>query len=153
MSARHRGRLGGAPVTNQTAAPAGGVRLQTFVRWQLVQRGVQRAVITPNGTPAVDPVPAPDADAARATPLQRALGLAHHWQRLIAEGRVTSVAALAATEGLDSSQVHRLMRLALLAPNVVERLLSMPDLPVERVLGRPWPYGWADQAKVVELLI
>ena len=82
----------------------------------------------------------------------RSLGLAHHWQRLLAEERAASVADIAKAEGLDTSQVHRLMRLTLLAPEVLERLVDMPDLPVERLLGRPWPYAWADQARVLDTI-
>lgn len=59
------------------------------------------------------------------------------------------MAEIAEAEGMDVSQVHRLMRLTLLAPEVVERLVEGPDLPVERLLGRPWPYGWAEQMRVL----
>ena len=138
MSTRHRGRFEGAPVTQRLPTPAGGVALETFVAWRLVQRGSRRAVIPPPGgrTPA---------DSA----LLRALGLAHHWQRLLTEGRVVSAAEIAKAEGMDVSQVHRLMRLTLLAPELVERLAATPELPVERLLGRPWPYGWVEQIRVL----
>lgn len=156
MSARHRGRIG-APVTRQVAAPAGGVKLETFVPWQLVQRGVRREVITPPGAPQAFSAEATQERnghaATRDTALARALGLAHHWQRLLAERRVASVADLAQAEGLDVSQVHRLMRLTLLAPEVVERLAVTPDLPVERLLSRPWPYGWAEQVRVLGTMV
>ncbi|MCK6431722.1 MAG: hypothetical protein HUU30_02370 [Burkholderiaceae bacterium] len=153
MSAKHRGRLGGAPNTRQLPTPAGGVKLETFVPWRLVQRGVRREVITPLDAPQEFAVEATREREARAaaqdTALTRALGLAHHWQRLLTERRMASVAEIARAEGLDASQVHRLMRLTLLAPEVVERLVAARDLPVERMLGRPWPYGWAEQAKVL----
>lgn len=157
MSARHRGRINGAPVTRQVTAPAGGVKLETFVPWRLVQRGVRREVITPLDAPQAFSAEAAQEREARAagrdTALTRALGLAHHWQRLLAERRVTSVADLAQAEGLDVSQVHRLMRLTLLAPDVVERLAATPHLPVERLLSRPWPYGWADQVRVLDTMV
>ncbi len=80
----------------------------------------------------------------------RALGLAHHWQRRLHEGRVASAAEIANAEGMDVSQVHRLMRLTLLAPEVIERLVGSPDLAVEKVLGRPWPYGWREQVRLLD---
>lgn len=86
------------------------------------------------------------------TALLRALGLAHHWQRLLADGRVALAAEIAQAEGLDVSQVHCVLRLTLLAPEVVERLAVTPDVPVERLLGRPWPYGWAEQTRVLATL-
>ena len=51
MSTKHRGRIEGAPVTQKLPTPAGGVKLETFVPWRLVQRGIRRAVIAPPGAP------------------------------------------------------------------------------------------------------
>ena len=42
------------------------------------------------------------------------------------------------------------MRLTLLAPEVIERLVGSPDLAVEKVLGRPWPYGWREQVRLLD---
>jgi hypothetical protein len=80
----------------------------------------------------------------------RALGLAHHWQRLLDEQRVASVA-----EGVDVdvTQVRRVMRLTLLAPEVVERLVGSPDAVLEKVMRRPWPNQWGDQNKLVATLV
>lgn len=75
----------------------------------------------------------------------RALGLAHHWQRLLDEGRAASAADIAEAEDMDVTQVRRLMRLTLLAPDVVERLVSSPDAVLERVMRRSWPGQWIDQ--------
>ncbi|GAB4113066.1 MAG: hypothetical protein Fur0019_19430 [Tibeticola sp.] len=153
MSTKHRGRIEGAPVTQKLPTPAGGVKLETFVPWRLVQRGTRRAVISPPGALKAVEVHSTWASPARTeakdTALMRALGLAHHWQRLLHEGRVASAAEIAKAEGMDVSQVHRLMRLTLLAPELVERLAATPEFPVERLLGRPWPYGWAEQLRVL----
>lgn len=115
--------------------------METFVPWRLVQRGVKKEVITPLDAPLAFTEQA-EAErqvraAARDTPMMRALGLTHHWQRLLDEQRAASVAEIAKAEGIDSSQAHRLMRLTLLAPDVVAKLVSQPGLTVEKVLGRP----------------
>jgi hypothetical protein len=39
MSKRHYGKQTGRPVTHEIPTPAGGVRLETFIPWRLVQRG------------------------------------------------------------------------------------------------------------------
>ena len=83
--------------------------------------------------------------------LMRALGLAHHWQRLLDEDRSTSVAAIAKAEGMDVTQVRRIMRLTLLAPDVIERLVGAPDILLEQVMRRPWPNGWGEQKQVTAL--
>jgi len=154
VSTKHRGRFEGAPVVQKLPAPAGGVKLETFVPWGLVQRGVRREVIAPPGAPKAVEVHStwgkPARTEAKDTALMRALGLAHHWQRLLNEGRVVSAAEIAQAEGLDVSKVHRLLRLTLLAPEVVERLVGSPDLAIEKVLGRPWPYGWREQVRLLD---
>jgi hypothetical protein len=43
MSKKHYGKQTGRPVTHEIPTPAGGVRLETFVPWRLVKRGVQEA--------------------------------------------------------------------------------------------------------------
>ena len=153
MSRKHLGRIEGESVVRQLPSPAGGVKLETFVPWRLVQRGVKKEVITPLDAPQAFTELA-EAErqaraAARDTPMMRALGLAHHWQRLLDEQRAVSVAEIAEAEGIDSSQVHRLMRLTLLAPDVVEKLVGQPGLTVEKVLGRPWSYGWREQVRLL----
>jgi hypothetical protein len=49
-------------------------------------------------------------------------------------------------EGIDVTQVRRLLRLTLLAPAVVEALLRDPDRTLDAVLYRPWATTWHEQA-------
>jgi hypothetical protein len=153
MSKKHRGRFKGDPVTYQLPNPAGGVRLETFVPWTLVKRGIKKQVITPFDAPQQFLSEATREREARAaaqdTSLMRALGLAHHWQRLLDEQRAASVAEIARDEGMDVTQVRRLLRLTLLAPEVLERLTESPDAVLEHVMRRPWPHGWSDQMRVL----
>lgn len=79
----------------------------------------------------------------------RALGLAHHWQRLLDEERVASVADIAKAEGMDVTQVRRIMRLTLLAPEIIERLMGAPDIVLEQVMRRPWPLIWSVQRQML----
>ena len=152
MSKKHRGRFKGDPVTYQLPSPAGGVQLETFVPWTLVKRGNKKQVITPLDAPQEFLEEATREREARAaaqdTPLLRALGLAYHWQRLLDEGRATSVIDIAEAEGVDVKQVRRVMRLTLLAPEVVERLAGTPDIVLEKVMRRPWPPSWENQRRM-----
>ena len=153
MSKKHRGRFKGDPVTYQLPNPAGGVRLETFVPWMLVKRGIKKQVIT-----SIDAPQQFLSDAAREcegraasqdTSLMRALGLAHHWQRLLDEQRAASAAEIAQAEGMDVTQVRRLMRLTLFAPEVLERLVDSTDAVLEKILRRSWPSDWVAQKQVV----
>ena len=55
-------------------------------------------------------------------PLMRALGLAHHWQRLLDEGRFGSMTEIAVAEGIDLGQASKMSRLAQLAPDLIEAI-------------------------------
>jgi len=47
MAKKDQGRMTGSPVTYPIPSPAGGVRMETFLPWTLVNRGVKREGITP----------------------------------------------------------------------------------------------------------
>ncbi|MGG1950054.1 hypothetical protein [Ralstonia solanacearum] len=153
MSRNHRGQGLGNPVTRSLPAPAGGVQLETFVPWTLVKRGSKKRVITPLDAPQAFTEEArqenEDRQARRGTPLLRTLGLAHYWQRLLAQQRVASVAEIAEAEDINVTQVRRILRLTLLAPSVIEQLLNMPEANLESTIRRTWPANWYVQAKQV----
>jgi hypothetical protein len=110
---------------------------------------LKKRVITPLDAPQEFLAEAKRDRAARAvaqdSALMRALGLAHHWQRLLDEERAASVADIAKAEGMDVTQVRRVMQLTLLAPEVIERLLGAPDIVLERVMRRRWSAIWSEQ--------
>ena len=149
MNRRSRGRYAGNPSTVEIPMPAGGVQLETFVPWTLVKRGYKKEVITPLGQPqqflseaaAERQIKA----AAEESALIRALGLAHHWQRLVDEERITSIADIAAAEEVDVTQIRRLLRLTLLAPAQIDMFASSPNIKLETVTRRNWPLLWCDQ--------
>jgi hypothetical protein len=114
---------------------------------------LKKRVITPLDAPQEFLAEAKQERAAQAaaqdSALMRALGLAHHWQRLLDEERTASVADIAKAEGMDVTQVRRIMRLTLLAPEVIERLVGAPNIVLEQVMRRSWPNGWSDQMRVL----
>ena len=126
MSKKHRGQIKGDPVTYQTPLPAGGVQLETFLPWTLVHRGFKKQVITPLDAPQEFLDEALHEQQVREmrqdTPLMRALGLAHHWQRLLDEGRFGSMTKIAVAEGIDLGQASKMSRLAQLAPDLIEAI-------------------------------
>lgn len=150
MSKKHRGQAKGDPVTYQRPTPAGGVQLETFMPWTLLRRGLKRQVITPLDAPQefLDEarrerlVREADQDA----PLMRALGLAHHWQRLLDEGRFNSMTEIATAEGIDLSQASKISRLAQLAPDLVEGIaLGHFKVGVSQLLRGKLSASWPAQ--------
>ncbi|MER1940448.1 hypothetical protein ABS755_07030 [Castellaniella sp. FW104-16D08] len=126
MANKNRGKQTGRVVTQELPAPAGGVRLETFIPWTLVKRGVKKQVITPLDAPGAFQVEAKQERAARGAAqdnaLMRALGLAHYWQRLLEDGRFGSLTEIARSEGMDLAEVSRITAFAYLSPSVVARL-------------------------------
>ena len=155
MAKQDKGVLTGKPVTYPIPSPAGGVQMETFIPWTLVKRGIRREIITPLDAPQAFTVEAAaeraKRKAAQNTPLIRALGLAHYWQRLLDEGKFRSITDIAAAEGIDVTQARRLLRLTLLAPAVVANLLANPDVAInlDSVLRRVMPLDWQAQRAVL----
>ncbi|MDP3651168.1 MAG: hypothetical protein Q8R67_05725 [Rhodoferax sp.] len=152
MAKKDKGLLTGDPITYQTPSPAGGVQMETFIPWTLVKRGVKRQVITPIDAPEQFQMEATverqERKVAQDTPLIRALGLAHHWQRLLDDGKVQTIADIAQMEGIDVTQVRRLLRLVLLAPTLVEMIVvsnEQASINLEFVLRRAMPVNWQEQ--------
>ncbi|MFC0128145.1 hypothetical protein [Ralstonia solanacearum] len=155
MSRNHRGRILGEPVTRSLPIPAGGVQLETFVPWTLVKRGSKKRVITPLDTPQafMEEVRRETWDrlARRESPLIRALGLAHYWQRLLDEQRFDSLTQIAAAEGMDLGQVSKIARMAYLAPTVIDACLTKDsDIALEHVVrGGKLPLEWQAQHRTL----
>jgi len=152
MAKNDKGMVTGDPVTYQIPAPAGGVQMETFIPWTLVKRGVRRQVITPIDAPQEFVVEAAlqrrERKTTQHTPLLRALGLAHYWQRLLDDGKVQTIGDIAQLEEMDVTQVRRLIRLTLLAPELLETIVTKAELTpinLEFVLRRSMPNEWRAQ--------
>lgn len=59
--------------------------------------------------------------------LLRAIGRAWDWRRRLERGDVTTIADLAREEGISDRYVSRVIRLAWLAPSVLERLVLLRE--------------------------
>ncbi|MGY6217131.1 hypothetical protein ACW73L_18385 [Methylolobus aquaticus] len=128
MPRKGHGQITGRPRTNEIPQPAGSVKLETFIPWTLVKRGVTQQVITPIKVPEafrVEVVAARrESEAAEDAPELRALGLAHYWQHLLDTGRFQSLTEIAVAEGVDLAQVSRIARLAWVGPKTVDAILA-----------------------------
>ena len=75
-----------------------------------------------------------------------ALARSRRWKRLLEQGTYRSIAQLAEAKGLTRSFVNRLLRLTLLAPDIVEAILDgrQPKGMQLEELTRAMPSGWAE---------
>jgi hypothetical protein len=112
--------------------------LETFVPLAFRRRGQQRVV--GGAGPVHD------------TTLLAGLGRAFYWQRLLDSGRMGSGADVARAEGLHPSVPNELLRLTLLAPDLIEMLMSGRQ-PRRMTLmwfqRHPLPVDWEAQRRIV----
>lgn len=73
----------------------------------------------------------PTAESDARCPLRLALARAYRWQKMIESGEVQSAGDIARRLKLDRSFVARTMRLAVLAPDIVEAVLRGEELSAE----------------------
>jgi len=100
-------------------------------------------------TPAQEGVPAVTT---RADPaLVKALARAFRYQRLLDEGRYASISEMAKAERIERGYLGTLLRLTLLAPDIVEVILDgrQPEGMTLPRLMRPFPTDWIQQREVL----
>lgn len=78
-----------------------------------------------------------------------AIARAHRWRHMIETQRYASAAELSRQEGVNESYVCRLLRLTLLAPDIVQAILDgrQPSTLEIKQLTKPMPTIWAEQRK------
>ncbi|MFC7706215.1 hypothetical protein ACFQXB_18755 [Plastorhodobacter daqingensis] len=80
--------------------------------------------------------------------LVKALARAFRWKRMLESGEFATIAELAEREGIAASYMTRVLRLTLLAPDIVETVLHgrhPPELTIARLL-EPFGLHWHEQA-------
>ena len=123
-----------------------GTTLVVRIPMRFQRRGGRKRIVAPDGseiTPSLKPQP----DGT----LVKALARAWRWQRQLDEGVYASVSEIAEAEKISKSYVSRILRLALLAPDIIEVILegrSDQALMLEQ-LGRPLPASWEEQQNCV----
>ena len=93
----------------------------------------------------------PDSEQNFTDPLIMNLARAFRWQALIDEGRFSNVHELARGVGKDQADVARVLRLTLLAPEIVHAALTgtLPEgIGVEH-LRQSQPVLWSEQKKLI----
>ena len=82
-------------------------------------RGGRKRIVAPDGSElAPNSKPQPDGT------LFKALARAWRWQRMLDDGVYASVSEIGDAEGISKSYVSRILRLALLAPDIVEAIFA-----------------------------
>ena len=105
------------------------------------KRGDRKLAIPADGSTLAPPRPRVD------NTLLKALARAHRWNEILEGGGYSSVAELAAAEKVNPSYVSRVMRLTLLAPDIIEAIVEgrQADGMEADVLLRPFSAVWLEQ--------
>ena len=82
------------------------------------RRGSRKRIVAPDGSAIVPTTKPPDGT------LVKALARAWRSQRMLDEGIYTTVSEIGDAEGISKSYLSRILRLALLAPDIVEAILA-----------------------------
>ena len=146
----------GKPHERRHPLEGGGVRITTFVPFHFKKRGIKKVIVAPEGVSqpiAVTdtPVPTPEQD----RPLLKALGRGIYWQQLIDNGTVASGTEIAERECIHRSTVNDLLRLALLAPDIVQAAYEgrLPRaVSLEAILRAKVPLDWNEQRRLIASL-
>ena len=109
------------------------------------RRGGRKMVVSSEGWlgPALAPRPA-RVDGT----LAKALARAHRWQGMLEGGEYGSIEELARAEKINPSYLARVLRLTLLAPEIVESILDGRHDPERITLARllkPFSAAWGEQ--------
>jgi hypothetical protein len=123
-----------------------GTTLVVRIPMRFQRRGGRKRIVAPDGSEIASPTkPQPDGT------LVKALARAWRWQRLLDEGAYSSVTEISQAEQIGKSYVSRILRLALLAPDIVEAVLAGRTdqaLMLER-LERPLQARWEEQRHLI----
>ena len=111
------------------------------------RRGGRKLIVAPDGT-VLTPTPArPVIDGT----LLKAVARAFRWRKLLSAGVYGSIKEIAAKEKIDHSYVGDVLRLTLLAPDIIEMILDgrqPPALQFE-ALRKSLPLLWDEQRRAI----
>ncbi len=108
------------------------------VPFRMVKRGGRKEMQLPAGAPSQRKTD---------NTMIKALARAFRWKRMLDSGEFATIAELAEREGIAPSYMTRVLRLTLLAPDIVEAILDRTrgaEVTLVRVL-EPIPVDWAEQ--------
>jgi hypothetical protein len=106
------------------------------------RRGGRKRLVALDGS-EIAPTSKPQPDGT----LVKALARAWRWQRMLDEGVYATVSEIGDAENISKSYVSRILRLALLAPDVIEAILAgnAGQSAILESLERPLPASWEEQ--------
>lgn len=150
---RRRGHHGdtwaAASAGDSTGFADAGPTVTIHVALEFRQRRGRKALVAPDGADQEPPTVPHSSTPTRneVGPAVRILSRAFRWRRLLESGAFATVHEIATAEKINPSYVSRVLRLTVLAPEVIESIVSDVEddgLQLERLM-RPFPIPWQHQ--------
>jgi hypothetical protein len=110
-----------------------------------LQRGRRKQILTPPGEAPWSPAPRVD------TALLKAIVRAYRWREMLESGKYSCAADLAKAEKVNDSYLSRVLRLTLVAPEIVEAIITgrQPGTVQVGDLLKPLPVLWQQQKSIL----
>lgn len=108
------------------------------IPFRLVKRGGRKEMQLPDGASSTSKID---------NTLVKALARAFRWKRMLESGEFATIAELADREGIAPSYMTRVLRLTLLAPDIVESIIEgEQDQEITlAIMLEPFPVEWSGQ--------
>jgi len=137
-------------MTPGTETRLDGATLVVRIPLRFQRRGGRKRIVAPDGRELAPPTRyQPDGT------LIKALARAWRWQRLLDAGVYSSVTDISEADGIGKSYVSRILRLALLAPDIVEAILAgrTDQVLLLNQRERPLSASWDEQRHLISASI
>jgi hypothetical protein len=113
------------------------------------KRGGRKVVLAPDGAQEDIVLYQRRMDSA----MVKAIARAYRWRQMLESGACSTIGEIAAAEQINETYVGRVLRLSLLAPEVIEIILAgrqPPDMGVATLM-RPIPVIWKEQRDIYQV--
>ena len=129
-------------MNRRATVSADGETITVHIPMTFRKRGGRKLVVTPDGS---EWAPRPRVDNA----MVKALARAFRWRKMLDEGAHATLEDLARSKGIAKTYVSQILRLTLLAPDIVEAILDgqqPADLQLDDLL-EGFPLEWEKQQR------
>jgi hypothetical protein len=116
----------------------------------IMRRGGRKLVLAPNGENVTAAPVCRHID----NSMVKSIARAFRWREMLENGDCSTIREIAAAEKINETYVGRVLRLTLLAPDIVEAVLNgrqPPHMQLESLLRR-FPLDWKNQREAFGLL-
>ena len=137
---------------SQTLKLDQGIKLTTFIPVRFVRHKARRVVVEPATPGQVTSPMNPGQPMSVDANLMAALAKAFFWQELIDSGRVKNMTELAKAEKVGLARMQKMLKLARLAPDIVEDIArgrQPVGLSLLFFVENPLPDDWNEQRDVI----